>query len=647
METVVKMRAFLWCLALWAISVPGLAWAEDLRAIMRAVRADRWEDARDLARQAGTLEQDIVTWRWLRAGEGVFDDYRQFLLRNGDWPGLDRVRARGEAAIKATDDPRHVIAYFDGRQPVTGAGGLALTRAYDALGMTADAEAQAVLTWHTLPLAAPAHGWMMDQFGHHLAPHHTTRLDAMLWQGEAASARLMLDLVPRDWRALAVARLTLRSNGPGVDKLVEAVPPALADDPGLAYERFRWRAAKGFDESAIALLDEQSVSAAMLGQPAEWAGRRRSLARQMMRAGKSELAYRLAANNYLTEGTDYADLEWLAGFIALRQLNEPAVALAHFDRFTAAVETPISLGRAGYWRGRALTAMGRAEEARAAFAAGAEHQTSFYGQLASEELGMPMSDELIAGRDPAAWSNALFAGSSVLRAARLFHEADERNLTEWFLTHLAESSDAAGQRGLVELALSWDEPHIALRLAKAAAGQGVVVPQGYFPVTDLARLDQTVAPELVLAIARRESEFDPVVVSGAGARGLMQLMPGTAQDMARTLSLPYSPAALLSDPSYNARLGTAYLAELIAEFGHNYVLVAAAYNAGPSRVRGWIAAHGDPRSAGVDVIDWIEKIPFRETRNYVMRVTESLAIYRARLAGRVVSFDLSDELKAY
>lgn len=641
------MRAFLWCLTLWAVTLPGWAWAADLRAIMQAVRADRWEVARDLARPTGTLEQDIVTWRWLRAGEGTFNDYRQFLMRNGDWPGLDRVRARGEAAIRATDDPRHVIAYFQEHQPVTGAGGLALTRAYDALGMAADAEAQAVLTWHTLPLAAPAHGWMMDRFGRHLAPHHTTRLDAMLWQGASDSARLMLDLVPGQWRTLAVARLTLRAGGPGVDNLVEAVPEALADHPGLAHERFQWRARKGLHDSAIALLDAQSVSAAMLGEPAQWASRRRSYARQMMRDGQSELAYRLAANNYLTEGSNYADLEWLAGFIALRQLDEPAVALAHFDRFAAAVETPISLGRAGYWRGRALTALGRAEDARAAYAAGAEHQTSFYGQLAAEELSTPMSEDLIAGRDPAAWSNTLYAGSSVLRAARLFHEAGERNLTEWFLTHLAEAGGEAGRRGLVELALSWDEPHIALRIAKVAAGFGQVVPQGYFPVTDVAQLDHTVAPELVLSIARRESEFDPVVVSGAGARGLMQLMPGTAQDMARVLSVPYSASALLSDPAYNARLGTAYLTELIAEFGHNYVLVAAAYNAGPSRARRWIEAHGDPRSAGVDVVDWIEKIPFRETRNYVMRVTESLAVYRARLAGRVVAFDLGEELKAY
>ena len=641
------MRAKLWCILLMISVVPGLAGAADLREIMQAVRADRWDDARALAGQDGALEQDIVTWRWLRAGEGTFDEYRAFLLRNSDWPGLNRVRIRGEAAIHATDSPRDVIAYFDGRSPVTGAGGLALTRAYDALDMTADAEAQAVLTWRTLPLSAPAHAWLMDRFGRHLAPHHTERLDAMLWQGAADSARLMLDLVDRNWRALAVARLTLRNAGPGVDKLIEAVPAALADDPGLAYERFQWRARKGFEDGAIALLDGRSISAAALGEPARWAERRRRYARQMMRAGRSELAYRLAANNALTEGPSYADLEWLAGFIALRQLKEPAVALAHFDRFAAAVETPISLGRAGYWQGRALTDLGRAEDARAAFTRAAAHQTSFYGQLAAEALGIPMSEAIVAGREPDAWSNALFSGSSVLRAARLFHEAGERNLAEWFLTHLAENSDDAGRRGLIELALSWDDTHIALRLAKAAAQRGQVLAQGYFPVTDLAQHDHPVAPELVLAIARRESEFDPVVVSGAGARGLMQLMPGTAQDMARNLSLPYSPAALLSDPGYNARLGTAYLDELISEFGHNYVLVAAAYNAGPGRVRGWIESYGDPRSAGVDVVDWIEKIPFRETRNYVMRVTESLVIYRARLAGRVLAFDLSDELKGY
>ncbi|MGB8621192.1 MAG: lytic transglycosylase domain-containing protein, partial [Paracoccaceae bacterium] len=470
-------------------------------------------------------------------------------------------------------------------------------------------------------------------------------LDALLWRGADDSARLMLALVPEGWRALAVARMTLRDQGPGVDKLIAAVPKDLAADPGLAFERFQWRARKGRNDDAIALLDERSISVASLGQPDRWANWRRIFARVAMRDGKAELAYRLAANHFLTRGEDYADLEWLAGFIALRQLDEPAVALTHFRRFETAVETPISLGRAGYWEGRALEALGRGDEAQAAYAAGARHQTSFYGQLAAEKAGLPMDPALTGGESYPDWTTAPFADSSALKAALMFVQADERGLAAWFMTHLAESAGPQGQAQLAGLALSLNEPYIALRVAKIAAGQGTILPRAYFPVTALSKDDHPVPDELVLSIARRESEFNPAVTSGAGARGLMQLMPRTAQAMAQTLEVDFSGDALTSDPRYNARLGAAYLAGLVERFGGNYALVAAAYNAGPSRPEGWISERGDPRSAGVDPVDWIEMIPFRETRNYVMRVTESLAIYRARLSGQVQPLRLSEELK--
>ncbi|MHC0051908.1 lytic transglycosylase domain-containing protein [Actibacterium sp. D379-3] len=631
----------------FVLLLPGLAMARadaPMARVMAAVRADDWDQARTLARPEGRVALDIVTWRYLRAGEGAFTDYRDFLTRNADWPGLDRIRAQGEGVLPEGGDPNAVLAYFDGAAPVTGIGGLRLTQAYAALGRKGDAQAQAVLTWRTLPLSAPAYAALLDGYGPLLAPHHVARLDAMLWQGAEESARLMLPLVPEGWRTLAVARMTLRASGPGVDTLIEAVPGDLTADAGLAYERFQWRVRKGRTEDAAALLDERSISAAVLGQPDRWAGWRRVLAHQAMRDGKTELAYRLAANHFLIAGSDYAELEWLAGFIALRQLKEPEVALAHFRRFEAAVETPISLGRAGYWQGRALEALGRADAAQAAYAMGARHQTSFYGQLAAEKAGLAMDPALIGAETYPDWSQASFAGSSVLQAALLFIKADERTLAQMFLTHLAETAGPVEQAQLAGLALSLDEPHIALRIAKEAAGRGNVLPRAYFPLTDLSKTDHPVPDELVLSIARRESEFNPTAASGAGARGLMQLMPGTAQAVAAKLGVDYSGAALF-EPAYNARLGAAYLAELIEEFGPNYVLVAAAYNAGPSRARAWIADRGDPRSAGVDVVDWIEMIPFRETRNYVMRVTESLAIYRARLSGKVAPWRLLTELK--
>ncbi|ALG89092.1 MULTISPECIES: lytic transglycosylase domain-containing protein [Actibacterium] len=628
------------------LAFPAMAGDVPLTQVMRDVRADKWDMARARARGEGRVVRDIVEWRYLRAGEGAFDDYREFLARNPDWPGLDRMRARGEGKIGADVAPAEVLEYFAENPPVTGLGAVRLALAYAALGRRGDAEAQAVLTWRSLPLSDMTHAILLDEFGPLLAPHHVARLDAMLWRGDAASARLMLPLVPEGWRTLAVARMTLRNQGPGVDKLIAAVPADLQDDAGLAYERFGWRVAKGRYDDAAVLLDDRSTAADRLGQPERWANWRRILARRAMREGKVELAYRLAARHYLTEGADFADLEWLAGFVALRLKHQPELALTHFRRFDAGVETPISLGRAGYWQGRALEALGRLPEAQAAYASGGQHQSGFYGQLAAERAGLPMDPALTGGETYPDWTTAPFAGSSALKAALLFVQAGERNLAEMFMTHIAETAGPQGQAQLAGLALSVHEPHIALRIAKVAAGQGTILPRAYFPLTRLTAAKHPVPDELVLSIARRESEFNASVVSGAGARGLMQLMPGTARSVAHKLEIAYSSDALLTDPEYNARLGAAYLAELVEEFGDNYVLVAAGYNAGPSRARAWIAERGDPRSAGTDVIDWIEMIPYRETRNYVMRVMESLPIYRARLSGRAAALRLSEELHA-
>jgi Soluble lytic murein transglycosylase and related regulatory proteins (some contain LysM/invasin domains) len=309
------------------------------------------------------------------------------------------------------------------------------------------------------------------------------------------------------------------------------------------------------------------------------------------------------------------------------------------------VGSPISLGRAGYWRGRALEAMGQRTQAQAAYRAAATHQTSFYGQLAAERAGLAMSPELAGGERYPGWRSAPFARSGVLEAAQLFAGAGERTLAEIFLLHLAREAGAEAQAQLAGLAFDLGEPHLALRIAKEAAGDGAIFPEAYFPLTDLARKRHPVPTELVLAIARRESEFDPAAISGAGARGLMQLLPSTAEEVAGKLNMRFSTSALTADPAYNATLGAAYLADLESSFGTNPVLLAAAYNAGPSRARQWIAERGDPRGMRTDqVIDWIEAIPFTETRNYVMRVTEALAVYRARLAGKAVPITLSQDL---
>jgi soluble lytic murein transglycosylase len=369
------------------------------------------------------------------------------------------------------------------------------------------------------------------------------------------------------------------------------------------------------------------------------------LARWAIREDRPRDAYRIAARHGLSEGSTYAELEWLAGYVALTRLDDAETALRHFQRFRVAVSSPISMGRAGYWEGRAEEALGNAEGAAQAYAFGAENQTSFYGLLAAERAGVPMDPALTGTTQYPDWKTAAFASSSVFRAAVLLYDAGESALAERFLAHIAESQDATGVGQLVDFALSLNEPHIALMIAKRAAESGIVVIKGYYPLVSLGVTDPRVPLELALSIARRESEFDPGVMSSVGARGLMQVMPRTAQEVASRLSIDFDDGRLLTDPVYNATIGKAYLAQLIESFGHNFVLVSAAYNAGPSRPIRWMSERGDPRSGDIDVVEWIESIPFTETRNYVMRVMESLPVYRARLTGQVQPIRLSEELR--
>lgn len=614
---------------------------------MDAVRARDWDRAAAEVSGARPAVAAVVTWSRLRAGDGSFEDYLGFIRQYPDWPGMSGLRGRGEPAIPADAAPSDVLDYFGDTDPKTGDGVLRLTAALTAEGRAADAEALAVRAWTTMPLGPLAESTLLAIYGPALAGHQIERMDAMLWQGALSAAERQRPRVPEGWRRLYDARSALRLDAPGVDFRIADVPPALAGDPGLAWERMEWRARRGRTDDMIALMLDRSTRADRLGRPEAWAGRRRELVYDLVQEGDPRRAYALAAHHRLTSGPDYADLEWLSGYLALRFLDDPETALGHFQNFRAAVGTPISLGRAGYWEGRALEALGRESEAHTAYVFGAEYQTSFYGQLAAERAGLPM-DPLMAGTEVFAIPpHPAFARSSVFAAGLALAEAGEPELAARFFAHLAESltRDEIGQ--MLEVTEALGSPYIQLQIAKRAAQAGVMLHRAYFPLFALSVEGVAdVSPELALSIARRESEFNGRVISAAGARGLMQVMPATAQHMAERTAQPFSVDRLTADPAYNALLGTAYLQDLRNRFGAATVLVVAGYNAGPGRPQRWLATIGDPRGARMDPVDWIEMIPFDETRNYVMRVTESLAPYRARLAGKPVPLTLSEELAA-
>jgi soluble lytic murein transglycosylase len=623
---------------LWAQEeVPRIA-PRPLASALDAMRGGRWETARSLAARDGPAAELLIEWHFLQAGLGTPEQILAFLEAYPDWPSLDALRKRNEEKMAQEASPDQIIAFYDGHRPQTGFGTLSLATAHLARDQLGEAEATLVLGWLSLDLNTEEHEAFLTADPDLLAPYHAARLDMALWRG-LKDVEVMLPLVSEEERALAKKRLTLDSHA-RADDMIAGLSETERMSPGIAHALFN-RYLKSDRDAAIALINAQSRIEGGLGRPDAWASWRRALARDLMRDGKAEEAYVLAAMHQLTEGSNYADLEWLSGYLALTYLDDPELALDHFQRFRAAVATPISLGRAGYWLGRAQEAIGDPEAAALAYAQGGEHQTSFYGLLAAERAKIPFDTTFEKGTAPSEWNDH----PPVVDAAILALAAGESWLAERFITHLGGRLDRTEIEQLGYILEEMGEPHLQVMLAKSAAQNGMVLPVPYYPLHPMTDLELPVPMELALAIARRESEFDPGVVSGAGAQGLMQVMPGTARDVARGLGLPHDPARLLSDWEYNTRLGATYLAQMAERFDGNIIMVSAAYNAGPARPPQWIERFGDPRlPGGMDIIDWIEHIPFRETRNYVMRVSESLPIYRARLGENPLPIPFSKEL---
>ncbi len=612
-------------------------------ALVNAVRAGDAQAFTLLRQAAGPMGVRIATWRILREGiAGDLSTYTTFDAHHAQWPGMDLLRARAESRM-AGETPQAVLAWFADRAPQTSEGTLALLAAQDATGAAVGETLRRL--WLDFDLTERVETDLLARHADTLGPLNSERMDALLWRGARDAAERMMPRVGTGQAAVARARLALQARADGVDALINAIPATQAQDPGLNYDRFRWRLNRGLTDEAAALMRE--IPPDRLGHPDEWAGQRARLARRAMAAGDGQLAYDLAANHGLTDNsTDMADLEWLAGYVALRFLNRPADALRHFQTLRTRSVSPITLGRAGYWEGRAHEALGDQAAARTAYAFGAQFQTAFYGQLAAEKLGMDLDPALIAAPDYPDWHTQPFARSDLLEAALLLHAAGQWYESRRFTLQLAETLTTESELGsLAQLWLDRGEPHFALKIAKEAISRGILLPHAYFPVTDLATAQLAAPADLVLSIARRESEFDPRVTSHADARGLMQVMPATGAHTARRLGIAFDEDRLTSDPAFNAILGAGYLQEMSDLFGGTLSMVAAAYNAGPGRPRRWAQEFGDPRDPATDPVDWVEMIPFTETRNYVMRVTESVVLYRALLAGHTGPIRLTDILR--
>lgn len=616
---------------LLALATLGPARAEDAGAMALALSAADvrdWVTARDAARRSGPMAEALVGWQALRAGHGSADDYIAFQRAYGDWPGMALLRERGDATLRPDLPAQDIRDWFGDRLPDT----LTAENAYLATLDADTARAERARFWIGTPLTAPEEAAFLTAHQAELTPLMTARAVAMLDRQDWAQAERLLPRLPEPDRPLLAARIALQAGRAGVDDLILALPEAARADPGLTLDRYLWRVRAKQHDGAQALMLAASASADALRNPAAWAEMRADYARMAMRNGDWARAEALARPHFLPpDSRHYADLEWLAGFAALKQ-GAADRALAHFRHLETVVGSQISRSRALYWQGRALE-LANDPAADAAFGRAAAMPGTYYGQLAAERIGADMPDDYATPGPLPDWRGSSLGHSSVFRAGLWLLATGRPDEAQRFFLHLSETADPHDSLRMARLMAEAGMPWHSLRLSKRAADKGVIHPAAHFPLTGLQDTDFGVPSELVLSIARQESEFNPAAQSHVGARGLMQVMPATAEQMARQIREPYDLARLTEDGAYNARLGAAYLAGLRDRFGASTALIASGYNAGPGRPARWLRDFGDLRR-DMDPVEWVELIPFDETRNYVMRVTEAMPVYRARLLGR-------------
>jgi soluble lytic murein transglycosylase len=622
------------------------------RAVTAALQGN-WAQARSLAVQThDPVIPRLIEWAYVsQKDSGVsFMEIAQFMKDLPDWPGHDRLLARAEDAMPPGMESSTVISWFGDRPPQTGIGKLRLGEALIATG--------SVPRGNQLIRDAFINGGLEADQENDLIVHHGNLLTEDDWRQrlERLFARNQLSVVRRDMQRLspalqrfADARLDLRTNPTVGEREVAALPPALRDDPGVVSDEITVLRQRNDVAALPALLGRIPAAEVASWSPSHWWGELGLDARAALRAGFSHEAYRFAAAAALPrDANEYPDAQFLAGWIALRRLGEPRVALTHFQNLVPVATRPVSKTRAHYWIGRAYEAAGDPASARVEYRAAAAYPAMFYGQLALTRIERDPVLHLPVTPADADAIRTSYEREEMTAAIRALADLGLESALREFATHDVELYPAAGHvKCLAQDLVRMGYREVALRVAKQASYTGVFLPDYSHPVIAMPRYTGPGAPPempLVLAIIRQETEFDPDAVSAAGARGIMQVMPDTARRIARQSGVDYRFADLTSNPQYAMELGMGELSGDLAAWDGSYVLAAAAYNAGRGNARKWIADISDPRNPLVDPVDWIELIPFSETRNYVQRVLENVQVYRNRLAGHDLALQIMRDL---
>ena len=596
-----------------------------------------WKDALKVAKKARAKSiYNFIQWQHLltTGNRASFYDYKEFIERNKNYPRIGRIKYLAEHKMSTQIlSPKDIINWFENRKPLSGFGKMVLGESLILTGNNSEGIKLIKEGWITADLSKSDLKFFRKKYKKYLSSDdYIKRADYLAWENKYWDLRRMLRYLPKDYRLLYTARQLLMRKSYGVDSAISKVPQKLKNDPGLNYDRLKWRRKRGRLESSLEILLNIDNTKEYMVRPEKWWTERSIIARSLIYKKKYETAYKITSKHAMSQGPEFAEAEWMSGWIAFSFLKDPLLAEEHFKRFYENVGYPISLARGAYWLGRTYEKMGNRELSEKWYKEGAKYLTTYYGQLSHLKvypnqkfaLYNPMQVDIKISED--------FYRKKLVAIVHLLDDLKKEKYAKYILRFLANENINEGSEILAaKLATDISRFDFAIQISKIASYEKRFHHKYNYPIIGVPKnVKGRKIPDsaFILSIIRQESEFDTSANSSAGAKGLMQLMTYTARIVAKQAKIPYSKKKLTKNPKYNINLGSFYLAGLLLEYDGSYPFSIAAYNAGPKRVKYWNKINKNPQKGNIDYVDWIELIKFKETRNYVQRVLENFNVYR-------------------
>ena len=622
---------------------------EKAKETIKLIKARKWNSALKSAEKVKDSDfRTLVTWMHLKTTQNSasFNDYKNFIEQHEDYPRINRIKYLAETKIYLRNNsPTSVINWFERHPPLGGIGKIKLAEAYLEQKKLDKVEKLIKEGWITAEISKNDLGYYRAKFKKFLTSEdHIKRADHLAWERKYWDLKRMLKYLPGDERALYNARQILMSNSYGVDNAILKVPSHLKTNTGLEYDRLRWRNRRGRLEGSLEILYKNSNrTEAQMVRPDKWWEQRKSVSRNLIYKKRYKTAYKIASEHALSAGPEFAEAEWLSGWIALTFLKSPEYAISHFQNFYNNVGYPISLARGAYWLGATYKTLGDKNLSFKFFSEGAKFPMTYYGQLSFNEIKPGENFELVDESNFSKDYEKVFKNYKLINHVILLNELDASQLSKDIIKYLATLNIEKGSEVLAaKLATDVGRYDFAIQISKQASYEKRFYNKFNYPIINTPKkINNKLMPnqEVVLAIIRQESEFDRRANSWAGARGMMQLMKPTAKVVAKQAKLPYSISGLTQDPEYNIKLGSYYFNTLMESYNGIFPFAIAAYNAGPNRVKTWRRINGDPSKNELSFVNWVELIRFKETRNYVQRVLENINVYKYMINKEPVKID--------